>query len=98
MGIETALWVGAAIAAASAGTSAYQQKRAGDRADAEGRRQAQAAEQARLQQEQDFNRNNQNKADISGLLQGNTPGGGIGLTGGNQYLPGQLGGGGMLGR
>lgn len=97
-GATAAAWAGAIAAAVGAAGNAYQQKRAGDRADAEGRRQAQAAEQARLQQEQDFNRANQNKADISGLLQGNTPGGGIGLTGGNQYLPGQLGGGGMLGR
>lgn len=90
-------WGLAAVAAAAAGANAYQQKRAGDRADAQGRRQAEAAERARLQQEQDFNRANQNKADISSLLQGNTPAGSTGLTGGT-YNPGDLGGGGMLGR
>lgn len=87
----------AATAAASAGVNAYQQKRAGDRADAQGRRQAEAAEKARLQEEQDFNRANQNKADIGSLLQGNTPAGSTALTGG-MYNPGDLGGGGMLGR
>lgn len=87
-----------AAAAASAGANAYQQKRAGDRADAQGRRQAEAAEKARLQQEQDFNKANRKQADIGGLLQVNTPvGGGMGLTGGT-YTPGDLGGGGMLGR
>lgn len=96
-GATTALWVGAAAAAASAATNAYQQKRAGDRADAQGRRQAEAAEKARLQEEQDFNRANQKRADVSGLLQSNTPGGSTGLTGG-AYKPGDLGGGGMLGR
>lgn len=97
MGIETAFLIGTAISAASAGASAYQQKRAGDRADAQGRRQAEAAEKARLQEEQDFNRANQKRADISSLLQSNTPGGSTGLTGGT-YMPGDLGGGGMLGR
>lgn len=94
MGIGAAL-VGAILASSAA--SAYNQKRAGDRADAQGRRQAEAAEKARLQQEQDFNRANQNKADIGSLLQGNTPAGSTGLTGGT-YNPGDLGGGGMLGR
>lgn len=90
--------VTAAVAVASASINAYQQNRAGDRADAQGRRQSEAAEKARLQQEQDFNRANQKTADISGLLQSNTPsGGGAGLTGGT-YMPGDLGGGGMLGR
>lgn len=90
-------YVTAAVAIASTATQAYSNKRAGDRADAQGRRQAEASEQARLQQEQDFNRANQKKADISGLLQGNTPTGNTGLTGGT-YQPGSLGGGGMLGR
>lgn len=90
--------VTAAVAVASASINAYQQKRTGDRADAQGRRQSEAAEKARLQQEQDFNRTNQKTADISGLLQSNTlSGGGAGLTGGT-YMPGDLGGGGMLGR
>lgn len=97
-GAATAAWAVAAATAVGAGMNAYSNKRAGDRADAQGRRQAEAAEQARLQQEQDFNRANQNRADISSLLQGNTPtGGGAGLTGGT-YMPGSLGGGGMLGR
>lgn len=87
----------AATAAVSAGANAYQQKRAGDRADAQGRRQAEAAEKARLQEEQDFNKANRKQADIGSLLQGNTPAGGAGLTGGT-YNPGDLGGGGMLGR
>lgn len=90
-------YVTAAVAIASTATQAYSNKRAGDRSDAQGRRQAEAAEQARLQQEQDFNRANQKTADISGLLQGNTPTGNTGLTGGT-YQPGSLGGGGMLGR
>ena len=77
--------------------SAYQQDKAARQAKAEADRQAQAAEKARLQQEQDFNRQNQNTADISSLLQGNTPSGPAGLTGG-MYKPGQLGSGGMLGR
>lgn len=91
------MWAVAAATAASAASQAYSNKRSGDRADAQGRRQAEAAEQARLQQEQDFNRANQKTADISGLLQGNTPTGNTGLTGGT-YQPGNLGGGGMLGR
>lgn len=91
-------YVTAAVAIASTATQAYSNKRAGDRADAQGRRQSEAAEKARLQQEQDFNRANRKTADISGLLQSNTPsGGGAGLTGGT-YMPGDLGGGGMLGR
>lgn len=90
-------YVTAAAVIASTATQAYSNKRAGDRADAQGRRQAEAAEQARLQQEQDFNRANQKTADISGLLQGNAPTGNPGLTGGT-YQPGSLGGGGMLGR
>lgn len=77
--------------------SAYQQDKAARQAKAEADRQAQAAEKARLQQEQDFNRQNQNTADIGSLLQGNTPSGPAGLTGG-VYKPGQLGSGGMLGR
>lgn len=91
-------YVTAAVAIASTATQAYSNKRAGDRADAQGRRQSEAAEKARLQQEQDFNRAHQKTADISGLLQSNTPSGGsAGLTGGT-YMPGDLGGGGMLGR
>lgn len=90
-------YVTAAAVIASTATQAYSNKRAGDRADAQGRRQSEASEKARLQQEQDFNRANQKTADISGLLQSNTPSGGAGLTGGT-YMPGDLGGGGMLGR
>lgn len=94
MGVETALVIGAL---ASTAVSAYQQNKATKQAAAEADRQAQAAEKARLQQEQDFNRQNRNEADISSLLQGNTPSGSTGLTGG-MYQPGQLGSGGMLGR
>lgn len=97
MGIETAILVSAAVAAAGTAVSAYRQNKASKRAEAESKRQQQAAEQARLQQEQDFNRQNQNTADIGALLQGNTPSGSAGLTGG-KYKPGQLGAGGMLGR
>ena len=97
MGIETAILVSAAVAAAGTAVSAYQQNKASKQAEAESKRQQQAAEQARLQQEQDFNRQNQNTADIGALLQGNTPSGSAGLTGGT-YKPGQLGSGGMLGR
>jgi predicted ATPase len=92
--LETALVVGSLFSSVN---SAYQQDKAARQAKAEANRQAQAAEKARLQQEQDFNRKNQNTADISSLLQGNTPSGATGLTGGT-YLPGQLGSGGMLGR
>ena len=93
MGIATALLVSAAVAAAGTAVSAYQQNKASKQAEAESKRQ----QQARLQQEQDFNRQNQNTADIGALLQGNTPSGSAGLTGGT-YKPGQLGSGGMLGR
>lgn len=96
-GATTAAWVVAATAAAGTIANAYQQNKAAKQADAESKRQQQAAEQARLQQEQDFNRQNQNTADIGSLLQGNTPSGPVGLTGGT-YKPGQLGAGGMLGR
>lgn len=92
--LETALVVGSIF---SSMNSAYQQNKASKQAEAESRRQQQAAEQARLQQEQDFNRQNQKTADIGSILQGNTPSGATGLTGGT-YLPGQLGSGGMLGR
>lgn len=90
-------YVTAAVAIAGSAASIYQQNRASKQASAEADRQAQAAEKARLQQEQDFNRQNQNVADISSILQGNTPSGSAGLTGG-MYQPGQLGSGGMLGR
>lgn len=90
-------YVAAAVAIAGSAASIYQQNKASKQAEAESRRQQQAAEQARLQQEQDFNRKNQNTADIGSLLQGNTPSGPAGLTGG-VYKPGQLGSGGMLGR
>lgn len=90
-------FVTAAVAIAGTAASIYQQNKASRRAEAESRRQQQAAEKARLQQEQDFNRQNQKTADISSLLQGNTPSGATGLTGGT-YKPGQLGSGGMLGR
>lgn len=90
-------YVAAAAAIAGSAASMYQQNKASKRAEAESKRQQRAAEQARLQQEQDFNRQNRNTADISSLLQGNTPSGATGLTGGT-YKPGQLGSGGMLGR
>ena len=90
-------YVAAAVAIAGSAASIYQQNKASKQAKVESRRQQQAAEQARLQQEQDFNRQNQNAADISSLLQSNTPSGPAGLTGGT-YRPGQLGSGGMLGR
>lgn len=90
-------YVAAAVAIAGSAASIYQQNKASKQAEAESKRQQQAAEQARLQQEQDFNRKNQNTADIGSLLQGNTPSGPAGLTGG-VYKPGQLGSGGMLGR
>lgn len=90
-------YVAAAVAIAGSAASIYQQNKASKQAEAESRRQQQAAEQARLQQEQDFNRQNQNTADIGSLLRGNTPSGSAGLTGGT-YKPGQLGSGGMLGR
>lgn len=92
--------VGAALLAASvlsAGAGMYQQNKASKQAEAEARRQTEAAEKARLQQEQDFNRQNQKTADIGAILQGNTPMGSTGLTSGT-YQPGQLGSGGMLGR
>lgn len=92
--LETALVVGSIF---SSMNSAHQQDKAARQAKAEADRQAQAAERARLQQEQDFNRQNQKAADIGSILQGNTPSGAAGLTGGT-YLPGQLGSGGMLGR
>lgn len=92
--LETALAVGSMFATVN---SAYQQKKATQQAQAAANRQEQAAERARLQQEQDYNRQNQNTADISSLLQSNTPSGATGLTGGT-YQPGQLGSGGMLGR
>lgn len=97
MGIETAILVSAAVAAAGTAVGAYQQNKASKQAEAEARRQSEAAEKARLQQEQDFNRQNQKTADIGSLLQGNTPMGDTGLTSGT-YKPGQLGSGGMLGR
>ena len=90
-------YVTAAVAISAVAGSMYQQNKASKQAKAEADRQAQAAEKARLQQEQDFNRRNQNTADIGSLLQGNTPSGPAGLTGG-VYKPGQLGAGGMLGR
>ena len=90
-------YVAAAVAIAGSAASIYQQNKASKQAEAESRRQQQAAEQARLQQEQDFNRQNQNTPDIGSLLQGNTPSAPAGLTGG-VYKPGQLGSGGMLGR
>lgn len=90
-------YVTAAVAIAGSAASMYQQNKASKQAQAEADRQAQAAEKARLQQEQDFNRANQNTADIGALLQQNTPGGATGITGGT-YMPGQLGSGGMLGR
>lgn len=92
--LETALAVGSMFGMVN---SAYQQNKATRQAQAAANRQEQAAEQARLQQEQDFNRQNQNTADIGALLQSNTPSGATGLTGGT-YKPGQLGSGGMLGR
>ena len=97
MGIGAALIASAVAAVASTAASIHQQNKASKQAEAESRRQQQAAEQARLQQEQDFNRQNQKAADIGSILQGNTPMGATGLTGGT-YLPGQLGSGGMLGR
>lgn len=90
-------YVTAAVAIAGSVASIYKQNKASKQAEAESRRQQQAAEKARLQQEQDFNRQNQKTADISSLLQDNTPSGATGLTGGT-YRPGQLGAGGMLGR
>lgn len=90
-------YVTASVVVAASAASMYQQHKASRQAEAEFKRQQQAAGQARLQQEQDFNRRNQNKADIGALLQGNTPSGSAGLTGGT-YKPGQLGAGGMLGR
>ena len=92
--LGTALAIGSIF---SAMNSAHQQDKAIRQAKAEDDRQAQAAEKARLQQEQDLNRQNQNAANISPLLQSNTPSGSAGLTSGT-YLPGQLGAGGMLGR
>lgn len=97
MGLATALLVSAAVAAAGTAVGAYQQNKASKQAEAESRRQQQAVEKARLQQEQDFNRQNQKAADIGSILQGNTPSGATGLTSGT-YKPGQLGAGGMLGR
>lgn len=95
-----ALWAAAAATAAGAATNAYQQKKAGERADREGRRQAQAAEEARLQQEQDFNRANRKQADLGALFDQNMGGmGGPNLTGGGAGdIGSMLGGGGMLGR
>ena len=90
-------YVTAAVAIAGSVAGMYQQNKASKQAEAESRRQQQAAEKARLQQEQDFNRQNQKTADISSILQDNTPSGSAGLTGGT-YKPGQLGAGGMLGR
>ena len=90
-------FVTAAVAIVGSAASIYQQNKASKQAEAESRRQQQAAEQARLQQEQDFNRQNQKTADIGSILQGNTPMGATGLTSGT-YKPGQLGAGGMLGR
>lgn len=92
--LDTALFIGSIFSSLN---SAYQQDKATRQAQSEANRQAQAAEKARLQQEQEFNRQNRNEADISSLLQSNTPSGATGLTGGS-YLPGQLGSGGMLGR
>lgn len=92
--LDTALFIGTIFSSLN---SAYQQDKAARQAQSEANRQAQAAEKARLQQEQEFNRQNRNEADISSLLQSNTPSGATGLTGGS-YLPGQLGSGGMLGR
>lgn len=90
-------YVTAAVAIAGSAAGMYQQNKASKQAEAEARRQAEAAEKARLQQEQDFNRQNQKTADIGSILQGNTPAGATGLTSGT-YQPGQLGSGGMLGR
>lgn len=98
MGIEAIALGALAASAIGAGVSAYQAKRQGDAADAAGKRQAQLAEQERLRQEEEFNRANRKKADVSGLLQANTGGSGSpNLTGGSAGT-GTLGAGGMLGR
>ena len=85
---------------ASAMAGMYQDKRAADRTDAASRRQEEAMRKAEQQQEQDYNRANQRKADVSGLLRQNTGGfGGANLTAGSAGVTGgMLGGGGMLGR
>lgn len=86
------------LALAALGTAAYQSKRQADAMDEAGRRQAQLAEEERLRQEQEFNRLNKKKADVSSLLQANTmQGGSTNLTGGSAGT-GSLGAGGMLGR
>ena len=64
--------VGAAVGAAAAGYSAYQNKRAGDRQKAAAERQLEQAKKAEDQADQQFNRENQRNPDISGLLQDNT--------------------------
>ena len=96
-------WVGVGALVLSAASTAYQtnqQRRQAKSAEAANQRQAEAMRQAELQEQQNFNRQNRNTADVGALLNQNTGGfGASNITGGGAGTGGAtLGAGGLLGR
>ena len=96
-------WVGVGALVLSAASTAYQtnqQRRQAKSAEAANQRQAEAMRQAELQEQQNFNRQNRNTADVGALLNQNTGGfGAANITGGGVGTGGAtLGAGGLLGR
>ena len=96
-------WVGVGalvLSAASTGYHMNQQRHQARSAEAANQRQAEAMRQAELQEQQNFNRRNRNRADVGALLNQNTGGfGAANITGGGAGTGGAtLGAGGLLGR
>lgn len=96
-------WVGVGAFVLNAASTAYQtnqQRRQAESAEAANQRQAEAMRQAELQDQQNFNRQNRNTADVGALLNQNTGGfGAANITGGGAGTGGAtLGAGGLLGR
>lgn len=96
-------WVGVGalvLGAASTGYQMNQQRQQAKSAEAANQRQAEAMRQAELQEQQNFNRRNRNRADVGALLNQNTGGfGAANITGGGASTGGAtLGAGGLLGR
>lgn len=93
-------WVGIGAALVNTAVQYNQSRKQNRAAQAANAAQAEAMANAERQQEQNYNRQNRNTADVGSLLNQNTGGfGGANLTGGAAGMgTGTLGGGGMLGR